>query len=163
MGLTGQHVPWCLSAAARISRRIVDDVARTKLAWALDPVIAAQFLKFGTVGAICFVADTTIVYSLRGRLGLYLAGVVSYLVVGSANWALNRLWTFRGRSSGARHRQWAKFLCTNLLGFVLNRGTYAILIATLPLARVQPVIAVAAGAVAGMFLNFTLARQVIFR
>jgi putative flippase GtrA len=138
-------------------------VVRTKLAWALDPVIAAQFLKFGTVGLFGFVADTAIVYSLRGLLGLYLAGIVSYLAVGSANWALNRVWTFRGRGSGPRHRQWATFLGANLLGFVLNRGTYAIVIATVPLARAQPVIAVAAGAVAGMFLNFTMVRQVVFR
>lgn len=138
-------------------------MVRTKLAWALDPVIAAQFLKFGVVGGFGFVADTAIVYSLRGLLGLYLAGIVSYLVVASANWALHRVWTFRGRGSGPRHRQWAKFLAANLLGFALNRGTYAILIATVPLARAQPVIAVAAGAVAGMFLNFTMARQVVFR
>lgn len=138
-------------------------MVRTKLAWALDPVIAAQFLKFGVVGVFGFGADTAIVYSLRGLLGLYLAGIVSYLVVASANWALHRVWTFRGRGNGPRHRQWAKFLAANLLGFALNRGTYAILIATVPLARAQPVIAVAAGAVAGMFLNFTMARQVVFR
>ncbi len=128
-----------------------------------DAAIVAQFLKFGTVGVLGFLADTTIVYSLRGSLGLYWAGLVSYLLVASANWALNRIWTFQGRGGGPRHRQWAKFMVANLLGFVLNRGAYAALIATLALARAQPVIAVAAGAVAGMFVNFTLSRQVVFR
>ena len=51
----------------------------------------------------------------------------------------------------------------NLLGLVLNRGTYAALVATVPLCAAQPVFAVAAGSLAGMMVNFTLSRQVVFR
>jgi putative flippase GtrA len=50
-----------------------------------------------------------------------------------------------------------------LLGLVLNRGTYAGLIATVPLCVAAPVLAVAAGSVAGMLVNFTLSRQMVFR
>ena len=129
-----------------------------------DHGLVAQFVKFGTVGAFGFLADTAIVYSLRGVVGVYAAGMISYLVVASINWALNRAWTFRGRGAGApRHRQWAKFMVANLLGLVLNRGTYVALIASFPLVHAQPVIAIAAGAVAGMFVNFGLSRQVVFR
>ena len=46
---------------------------------------------------------------------------------------------------------------------MLNRGTYAILVTYLPLAADQPVFAVAAGAVAGMFVNFGLSRRLVFR
>ncbi|MGH7152414.1 MAG: GtrA family protein [Acetobacteraceae bacterium] len=128
-----------------------------------EHVLVAQFLKFGTVGVFGFLADTAIVYSLRGAVGVYAAGMISYLLVASANWALNRAWTFRGRGAGPRHRQWAKFMLTNLLGLVLNRGTYAVLIASFPLVHAQPVIAIATGAVAGMFVNFGVSRQVVFR
>ncbi|HSU06122.1 MAG TPA: GtrA family protein [Acetobacteraceae bacterium] len=130
---------------------------------AADPAIVAQFLKFGTVGTIGFLADTAVVYALRAPLGLYGAGMVSYLLVASANWALNRAWTFRGQGSGPAHRQWVRFLVANLLGLVLNRGTYAALVATVPLCASQPVFAVAAGSLAGMMVNFTLSRQMVFR
>ncbi|MBV8868654.1 MAG: GtrA family protein [Acetobacteraceae bacterium] len=126
------------------------------------PDIVGQFLRFGTVGALGFVIDTASVYALRGALGLYGAGLVAYVIAASANWALNRRWTFRGWGGGAAHRQWARFLLANLVGFVLNRGTYAALVGTVPLCATQPVIAVAAGAVAGMGVNFTLCRQVVF-
>ena len=76
---------------------------------------------------------------------------------------LNRTWTFSGRGSGPAHHQWARFLAVNLGGFVLNRGTYAALVTFVPLCAAEPVFAVAAGAVAGMFLNFSLARSVVFR
>jgi hypothetical protein len=61
------------------------------------------------------------------------------------------------------HQQWARFLGVNLGGFVLNRGAYAILITFVPLCAQEPVYAVGAGAIAGMFLNFSLSRAMVFR
>jgi putative flippase GtrA len=130
-------------------------------AW-MNMALVAQFLRFGVVGACGFVVDTATVYALRGTLGLYGAGMVSYLLAATSNWALNRVWTFRGQGSGPAHRQWARFMVANLAGFVLNRGTYAALVTWVPLCASQPVFAVAAGSVAGMFVNFGLSRRVVF-
>ena len=125
--------------------------------------VLVQFLMFGTVGMAGFLVDTAIVYSLRRALGLYGAGVVSYLVAATVTWILNRVWTFRGLGSQPMHEQWARFLVVNFAGFVLNRGTYAILVTFVALCAEQPVYAVAAGAIAGMFLNFGLSRTMVFR
>jgi len=89
--------------------------------------LIGQFFRFGTVGTSGFLIDTAIVYGLKGKLGLYAAGMMSYLVVASWCWALNRCWTFRGHGSGPSHHQWARYLLMNLLGLVINRGTYAAL------------------------------------
>ncbi len=102
-------------------------------------------------------------WATKGSLGLYGAGAIAYLTAATATWLLNRLWTFRGQGSGPAHRQWMVFLAANLLGFVLNRGTYAILVTISPMCAAQPVWAVGAGAIAGMFLNFHLSRSVVFR
>ena len=125
--------------------------------------VALQFLRFGVVGVIGFVIDTAAVYGLRHTLGLYGAGLLAYVFAASATWLLNRVWTFRGRGSAPAHRQWAIFLATNMVGFVLNRGTYAVLVSFVAVAAAQPVIATAAGALAGMFANFSLSRRVVFR
>ncbi|HYZ20681.1 MAG TPA: GtrA family protein [Rhodopila sp.] len=125
--------------------------------------LAAEFTRFGVVGAIGFVIDTATVYGLRGALGLYGAGIAAYAVAATTNWLLNRVWTFRGQGSGPAHRQWARFLGSNLLGFALNRGTYAVLVTFVALAAAQPVIATASGAVAGMFVNFAMAKRYVFR
>jgi putative flippase GtrA len=126
------------------------------------PDIVGQFLCFGAVGAVGFLIDTATVYGLRGVLGLYGAGIAAYFAAASVNWALNRSWTFRGRGGGPARRQWAQFLLANLAGFVLNRGVYAALVTAVPLCAAQPVIAVAAGALAGMGVNFSLSRRVVF-
>lgn len=125
--------------------------------------VLVQFLKFGVVGGIGFLADTATVYSLRYSLGLYGAGAAAYVVAATVTWLFNRVWTFRGHGTGPVHRQWARFLMVNLAGFVLNRGTYAILVTFVPLCAAQPVYAVGAGAIVGMFLNFRLSRTIVFR
>jgi putative flippase GtrA len=126
-------------------------------------VVLVQFMKFGTVGTMGFVADTVTVYSLRHSLGLYGAGAAAYLVGATFTWLFNRVWTFRGMGSGPVHQQWARFLMFNIFGFILNRGTYAILVTFVPLCARQPVFATGAGAIAGMFLNFSLSRTMVFR
>jgi putative flippase GtrA len=125
--------------------------------------VLSEFLKFGVVGALGFVVDTATVYALRGSLGLYGAGAAAYLTAASSNWVLNRAWTFRGRGGQPAHRQWALFLLANLVGFVLNRGTYAILVTFVPLCAAEPVWAVAAGSIAGLGTNFFLSRKLVFR
>ena len=142
-----------------------DETATAPARWITPDLMlrGMQFLRFGTVGVAGFVVDTLVVYGLRGWLGLYLAGMVSYLVAASGNFVLNRIWTFRGQGSAPAHRQWLLFLLTNLGGFVLNRGTYVALIFFSPLCHSHPILAIAAGAVAGMFLNFHLSRTVAFR
>jgi putative flippase GtrA len=125
--------------------------------------VLAQFMMFGTVGFFGLVLDTATVYALRGRLGLYGAGLAAYAVGATGTWLLNRIWTFRGQGSGPAHRQWARFLAANSLGFLLNRGTYALMVTFVPLAAAQPVLATSAGAIAGMFINFSLSRRMVFR
>ena len=126
-------------------------------------LVLTQFLMFGTVGTLGFLVDTGTVYALRHPLGLYGAGMLAYGVAATVTWGLNRLWTFRGLGSGSAHHQWARFLVANLGGFVLNRGTYVALVTFVALCAAQPVYAVAAGAIVGMFLNFSLSRTVVFR
>lgn len=126
-------------------------------------VMVAQFARFGVVGLVGLVIDTATVYGLRHSLGLYGAGMAAYVVAATVNWMLNRNWTFRGQGSGPAHLQWGMFMITNLAGFVLNRGTYAILVTFVAAAASQPVIATAAGSIAGMFVNFSLSRRLVFR
>ncbi len=125
--------------------------------------LAQQFLRFGSVGFVGFLFDNAVVYGLRGQIGLYAAGAVAYLVSATVTWTLNRLWTFRGRGSGPLHRQWFAFLAANALGFVLNRGMFAILVTVSTTCAEYPVLAVFAGTLAGMFVNFQMSRTLVFR
>ena len=140
--------------------------ARVPLSQVFQPrhhVLIGQLFRFGVVGVCGFVVDTATVYALRGRFGLYVAGLAAFLVAGSTTWALNRAWTFRGLGRGhPMHRQWARFLAANALGFTLNRGSYVLLVTFSALCVRFPVLATAGGAVAGMGFNFVLSRRLVF-
>jgi len=124
--------------------------------------VVMQFMRFGTVGAAGFVVDTSVVYGLRGAIGLYGAGAVAYLCAATFTWAFNRIWTFRGPHRHPMHRQWALFLAVNSVGFVVNRGVFALLVTFSAFCAEYPVVAIFAGMLAGMFLNFAAARKLVF-
>jgi putative flippase GtrA len=136
----------------------------TRLLGPARAAVAQEFLRFGVVGAIGFLADTAVLYgALALGAGLYLGRAISYVSAATVTWALNRAWTFRGRGGGPVHRQWALFVVVNLVGFALNYGTYALLVTFVPVVAAHPVLGVAAGSVAGMFTNFALSRRLVFR
>jgi putative flippase GtrA len=146
-----------------VNQTVLDRLLLERSVSSSQRLIIVQFLRFGTVGGVGFLVDTATVYGLRHFLGLYGAGLIAYVIAATGNWALNRIWTFRGHGSGPAHRQWVMFMLTNLAGFVLNRGAYILLVTFVAAATRQPVIATAAGAVAGMFANFSLSRRLVFR
>ena len=146
--------------------RMIDGFARGGM-FALSPArrkLAAQFLRFGIVGALGFMWDWLTVFTMRHVIGLTGALILAYFVAASMNWLMNRLWTFRGTgSAGSMLRQWGTFLAANSLGFLLNRGTALILVNTVAICNTHTVLALVAGTLAGMFSNFTMSRRLVFR
>ena len=124
--------------------------------------LVMQFFRFGVVGFAGFLVDTAMVYALKDRVGLIPAGLLAYFAAATTTWAGNRAWTFAGPQPGSAVRQWLLFLAANGLGFVLNRGTFTLLVLLVPLCAEHPVLAVLAGVAAGLGANFHLSRRVVF-
>jgi putative flippase GtrA len=130
---------------------------------------SATFIRFAIVGTLGFCWDTGTVYALRPFTNLYVAGICGFLVSATANWAINRLWTYRHHQHAAAHVQWARFMTANAIGFVFNRGVYFILISKFFIAATktdifytQPVLAIAAGSVSGLCFNYFLSKRFVF-
>jgi putative flippase GtrA len=96
-------------------------------------------------------------------LGPYVGRLISFLIAVSVTWIGNRLFTFRRKGTSAAHIEWAKFALVCAIGFALNFGTYAALIAGVPFIAHAPVFGVAVGSLVAMFFNFFAARRLVFR
>ena len=99
-----------------------------------DRLATSRFLRFALVGAAgFFVNEAALWLALRAlRLDPYTGGVLSFLAAVSFTWWGNRRLTFRAHAAtGARAMlaEWLKFVAANGLGFVVNYGVYAGLIA----------------------------------
>ncbi len=92
----------------------------------LYDALAREVAKFGTVGAVAFVLDTTLynvlVFGLPGGVDGPLEGqpltgkILSATVATLFSWLGNRLWTFRHRRRAAVGHELALFLVFNAIG-----------------------------------------------
>lgn len=125
---------------------------------------SAQFLRFTIVGAVGFLVDSTVLYAVMYGFGTgpYLGRVASFLAAASATWLLNRRYTFPDAGRTPAHRQWTVFVAFMCLGGLLNYAAYALVIMLAPVHAATPLLAVAAGAVAGLAVNFTTSRLFVF-
>jgi putative flippase GtrA len=111
-----------------------------------------------------FIVDTSVLYMLKGFFGLYVARLFSFVLAAIATWVFNRSITFGTRMSNRPIRtELLVYLSLMLFGGIINYAVYAFLVYRNALVFMYPVLGVAAGALAGMSVNFVLSRFVLFR
>ena len=134
---------------------------------AVGPLLGArrQFLAFAVVGTAGFLVDAGIVQGLTtSGVNAIVAQLAAFAVAVCVTWLGNRSWTFGQRTR--RHtvaQEWVLYVSANTLGWLVNNGVYIALVLTVPVMARQPVGAVAAGSLAGLFFNYTASRHVVFR
>lgn len=127
-------------------------------------VLLRQILAFGLVGVIGFAIDSSVLYLARWLgLGLFLGRIASYTTAATATWALNRRFTFFSTQRSAMVREWFLFMMSQLSGAAFNLGIYWWLVSSSGRVAAQPVLGVAAGSLAGMAINFFVARKFVFK
>ncbi|MGV6474949.1 MULTISPECIES: GtrA family protein [Azotobacter] len=126
--------------------------------------ILREIVLFGVSGAFGFLVDTAVLYMLKGPIGPFYGRIFSFLAAVLTTWLLNRYFTFRERKSGlSTRREFVAYLLLMLIGGGVNYGVYAWLIVSSPFASQYPVVGVAAGSLAGMFVNLVNSRYLLYR
>lgn len=123
-----------------------------------------RILLFGTVGTVGFLVDSAVLYAVMSFAGLYLGRALSFLCAVAVTWVLNRCCTFSDRqSSFTAGRELLAYLSLMLFGGLVNYSVYAWLLDASDFVRLEPVVGVAAGSLAGMGVNLLSARFLLFR
>ncbi|MEO1253189.1 MAG: GtrA family protein [Pseudomonadota bacterium] len=124
--------------------------------------LARQLGSFSWIGVVGFLVDAGTFLVLFGFVeNLYGARAGSYLAAASATWFLNRRFTFAA-SEHSMLEEWGRFIALQTGGGAVNYGLYAALVASIAFFASNPVIAIAAGSLAGMGVNFLTAKLFVF-
>lgn len=124
----------------------------------------SQFLRFAVAGTIGFLVDAGVLYvALAIGLGPYIGRVVSFLCAAFATWQINRRLTFVVKHAESLWTEWLRYLTAMSVGGACNYGTYVVALMFLPKVTIAPLVALGAGSIVGMFVNFAFAKWWVFR
>ena len=128
-------------------------------------MIRRQFVLFVAAGTLGFVVDAAVLYAaLALGAGFYGGRVISFLAAAFTTWQVNRRFTFTDRGAATPlWREWFRYLYAMTFGALVNYFAYVMTLHALPMAWWVPLAGVAVGSVCGLFVNFVLARQWVFR
>lgn len=126
--------------------------------------LGEQLLRFALGGVLGLAVDVAVLQGLMAiGLGFYGARAWAFLVAATATWAYNRRHTFRVGSGRPWHREWAHYVSLMLVGGAANYAVSALCYAGSVTVRAWPALAVVAGSLAGMVLNFLSSKFLVFR
>ena len=128
-------------------------------------MLAATPVRFVLAGAIGFVVDAAVLYGLMSVAGLspMVGRVGSFLCASFVTWRINRRFTFGATNGGNWLIEWFRYVWASVAGASVNYAVFALLIVASPAAARMPTLAVAAGSIAGMVINFVLYGRLVFR
>ena len=124
-----------------------------------------QLLLFGVGGVIGFIVDAGILQLLVWGLAWdrYSGRLISFLCAATATWVFNRHFTFQGLHRHSLFGEWTRYIVAMSGGFACNFAMYSALVLLFNIDRQWLILAVAAGSVAGMGVNFFASRHWVFR
>jgi putative flippase GtrA len=116
-------------------------------------------------GVAGFIVDAGIVilFTKALWLGPIMAQAVAFTVAVTVTWLINRHWTFAEHASEKWLHEWTRYVAANSVGAAVNNGVYITLVLMVSFFSKTPFLAVAAGSIAGMGLNFVASKLMVFK
>lgn len=123
-----------------------------------------QLARFLVAGVMGFLVDSGVLYlTLWLGLGYFAGRGVSFFCAVWTTWQINRRYTFVASLRQSVWAEWWRYLAAMSVGGGVNYAAYSAVVSLLPPASWLPVLAVAAGSVAGLTVNFATAKWWVFR
>lgn len=114
------------------------------------------------MGGLGFVVDAAILSALVHVLDWphYTARAISFAAAVTVTWYCNRRWVFS--RSNDRAREYGAYFVVQIVGAVINLGTYALVITLVPSLARLPILPLATGAGLALLFNYSGASRWVF-
>lgn len=126
--------------------------------------LRGELLRFAGAGVVGLCVDVALMYLLIGAgVGLLRARPLAFLGAVVATWQLNRRYTFGRAGAGGLWREWWTYFGAMLGGGAVNLAVSGAVLHWGPHAwPLLPLVAVAAGSLGGMAVNFAGAKWLVY-
>jgi putative flippase GtrA len=143
--------------AAVLYERMATHPLAEKLNW--------RFLRFCAVGVLGFVVDWAVLEALVHGLGLnpVASRFGSFATAVLTTWLANRSFTFRAGGGENRLSEIGRYVAVQCTGGLANIAVYTLLLRTVPGLTAWLILPVAAGAAAGLLINYFGNKHLVFR
>jgi putative flippase GtrA len=123
------------------------------------------FLTFCIGGVIGFIVDAGVLQLLVTGLAWdrYSGRLISFLTAATMTWLFNRTFTFHGPRRHTLIGEWARYILAMSGGFACNFAAYSALVYFFDIDRQWLILAVGAGSIAGLGVNYTASRYWVYR
>ncbi len=127
--------------------------------------VMRQFIMFCVGGVIGFIVDAGVLQLLVVGLAWdrFSGRLISFLMAATATWVFNRRYTFRGPRRHSLIGEWTRYIMAMSGGFACNFAAYSTLVLWFNIDRQWLILAVAAGSIAGLGVNFAASRYWVYR
>jgi putative flippase GtrA len=124
-----------------------------------------QLAMFCIGGVIGFIVDAGVLQLLVIGVAWdrYSGRLISFLAAATATWIFNRHYTFHGPRRHTLVGEWARYVFAMSFGFACNFAAYSALVYFFDIDRQWLILAVAAGSIAGLGVNYTASRYWVYR
>lgn len=126
--------------------------------------VKRQLTRFIIVGALGFLVDAGMLWlTLQAGIDHFVGRVISFTSAALVTWQFNRRVTFLPRQTDTSvWHEWWRYFAAMSVGGSVNFAVYAMIVLSLPQRTQAPFIGIAAGSLAGLFVNFAAARWWVF-
>ena len=123
------------------------------------------FATFCIGGVIGFIVDAGVLQLLVTGLAWdrYSGRLISFLSAATMTWLFNRTFTFHGPRRHSLPGEWVRYVFAMSGGFACNFVVYSAIVYFFNIDRQWLVLAVGAGSIAGLGINYTASRYWVYR
>ena len=119
------------------------------------------FLKFAVVGGFGFVVDSLCYLIFSNFLPIVLSRLLSFSLAVVFTYLFNKIYTFNAR--GVTISEFFRYYVNMIFGGFVNLVFFYASISMIDFVSKYPVIGIALGSVAGMFVNFMTSRVLLLK
>ncbi|MBJ6989040.1 MULTISPECIES: GtrA family protein [unclassified Devosia] len=123
-----------------------------------------RLVPFAFAGGLAFVVDAGVLVLTAPYIGPFWGRALSFLAGVGTTWVINRNVTFKDRRTGvSKGEEFLRYLTAMLPGAGMNWLAYGIVASIVPHTSLGLTLAVAAGSIAGLGVNFLAADKLIYK